>query len=115
MAENAFYPSFNEFLPIYQGVSRVWIGDGVQTGTSGMLYAKFADGTTAALGSVTCYAAAVEAGYTGTERQWLSMIMSISQLVEGTQITVSYQSSTSGTSHPSSTSGWSSNPSPEKG
>lgn len=114
MAEN-FYPSFSEFLPVYRGVSRVWIGDGVSTGTTGVLYAEYADGTVSTLGSVTCYAAAVEAGYTGTERQWLSMLMSVSQLVSGTQISISYQSSNSGTTHPDASTGWSSNPSPVKG
>ena len=113
MAE--FFPTFNEFLPVYRGVNRVWIGDGVSSGTSGMLYAEFADGNSSELGYVTCYAAAQQAGYTGTEREWLEMLMSVSQLVQGTQITTKYQTSESGTSHPSPTSGWVDTPNPEKG
>ena len=97
-----FYPSFKEFLPIYRDVSRVWIGNGVTTGTSGMLYAEYADGNVAELGSVSLYATAVEMGYQGTERSWVQMIMGVSQLVEGTEVTMSYQVSENGQTPPSS-------------
>ena len=110
-----FYPQFNEFLPIYRDVTRVWIGDGINTGTSGMLYAEYADGHVDEVGSVSLYATAVANGYTGTERDWVLMIMSVANLVTGSTVTISYKVSTSGTTHPDPSSGWSSTPVFEKG
>ena len=110
-----FSPSFKEFLPVYRDVTRVWIGNGITTGKDGMLYAEYADGTVAELGSVSLYATAVEQGYTGTERDWVLMIMSVSQLVTGSTASISYKVSNSGTVHPDPSSGWSPTPVFEKG
>ena len=116
MANNGvfeFSPTFREFLPVYRDVTRVWIGDGINTGSSGMLYAEYADGHVGELGSVSLYATAVANGYTGTERDWLLMIMSVANLVRGSTVSISYAVSASGTTHPSGS--WSPTPVFEKG
>lgn len=110
-----FTSQFNEFLPIYQNVARMWIGDGINTGTAGMLYVGYEDGTTAELGSVSLYATAVENGYEGTERDWLLTIMSISDLVKGSEVEISYLVSESGTEHPDPEEEWSETPVFERG
>ena len=116
MANNeifTFTPQFTEFLPLYQNVSRVWIGNGTTTGKAGMLYAGYEDGNVIELGSVSLYSTAVELGYEGTEREWLNMIMSVSDMVKGSEIHTSYQISNNGTVPPSGE--WSSEPIYEKG
>ena len=110
-----FSPSFKEFLPVYRDVTRVWIGNGTTTGEDGMLYCEYADGHIDRLGSVSMYATAVENGYTGTARDWVLMIMSVSQLVTGSTASISYQVSDSGTVHPDPSSEWSPTPVFEKG
>ena len=115
MAEYTFHPNFKEFLPIYRNVTRVWIGNGETTGEDGMLYAEYADGYVTELGSVSLYATAVENGYTGTAREWLSMIIGVADLVTGSTISISYFVSNSGTVHPDPTEEWSPTPVFEKG
>ena len=118
MASNGvfeFSPSFKEFLPVYRDVARIWIGNGINTGKSGMLYAEYADGHVGELGSVSLYATAVENGYEGTERDWLLMIMGISNLITGSEVSISYAISESGTTHPSDAADWSPTPVFEKG
>ena len=111
-----FRPEFKEFLPSYRYVVRVWIGDGVETGTSGVLYAEYEDGSIAELGSVSLYAIAAAKGYEGTEEQWLQMIMGVADLVKGAEAHVSYMVSESGVEHPDpENEGWSDTPSFEKG
>ena len=95
-----FAPRFNEFLPLYQNVIKVWIGDGINTGEAGMLYVQYEDGTNAELGSVSLYATAVKNGYEGTAEDWLQTIMSISDIVKGSEVSISYKVSDSGTTHP---------------
>lgn len=111
-----FHPTFKEFLPSYRYVVRVWIGDGVNTGTSGTLYAEYEDGSQAELGSVSLYAKAVEAGFEGTEAEWLNMIIGVADLVKGATASVSYMISDSGVEHPDPDNpSWSDTPSFEKG
>lgn len=50
-----FYPKFQEFVTLYRGVVRVWIGDGISTGTAGYLYAEYMDGLVQQLGFVSDY------------------------------------------------------------
>ena len=109
-----FSPQFQEFLPVYKDVTRVWIGNGINTGISGMLYAEYNDGHTAQLGSVSLYQTAVENGYTGTESQWLQMIMGVADLVTGSNVSLSYQISEDGQHIP--TGSWSATmPAPQQG
>lgn len=111
-----FRPEFKEFLPSYRYVVRVWIGDGINTGTSGVLYAEYEDGSVAELGSVSLYATAVANGYEGTEEQWLNMIIGVADLVKGAEAHVTYMVSESGVEHPDPESeDWSDTPSFEKG
>lgn len=111
-----FRPEFKEFLPSYRYVNRVWIGDGVNTGTSGMLYAEYEDGSVAELGSVSLYATAVENGYQGTEKQWVQMIIGVADLVKGATAEIHYMISDSGVEHPDEESEeWSETPSFEQG
>ena len=111
-----FRPEFKEFLPSYRYVVRVWIGDGVETGTSGVLYAEYEDGSIAELGSVSLYAIAAAKGYEGTEEQWLQMIMGVADLVKGAEAHVNYMVSESGVEHPDpEDENWRDTPSFEKG
>jgi len=110
-----FSAQFQELLPAYKDVTRVWIGNGIDTGTAGMLYAEYRDGHYTELGSVSLYRTAVENGYTGTEAQWLQMIMSVSDLVSGSEVTASYQVSDDGVNHPAEDSEWSLIPVFERG
>lgn len=111
-----FSPTFKEFLPTYRDVVRVWIGNGSTTGSSGMLYAEYEDGSVAEVGSVSLYATAVENGYQGTEAEWLQMIIGVANLVKGAEASVSYMVSTSGDTHPAADdSNWSATPAFEKG
>ena len=94
MANNdlfTFYPSFNEFLPVYRDVTRVWVGNGTTTGTAGMLYAEFQDGTYAEIGYVSLYETAVANGYTGTQQQWVRDIINVANLVRGSSVSISSQ------------------------
>ena len=115
MPNFTFTPGFEEFLPVYQYVSRIWIGNGINTGTSGMLYAEYKDGTVTELGSVSLYATAVENGFTGTESQWLQSIIGIVNLIRGSTATISYLVSNDGVNHPDEDAAWSSTPSFAKG
>lgn len=108
-----FYPQFKEFLPVYRDVARVWIGDGVHTGESGMLYAQYVDGTVVELGYVTLYSQAVEAGYTGSAADWVDGVINLVAMNKGATVRVTYQNSTSGTVRP--TGEWTNEPHPEQG
>lgn len=111
-----FYPNFKEFLPLYRGVLRVWMGDGKNTGTSGVIYAEYEDGTVTELGSASMYAVAVANGYTGTEAQWTRMILGVASLVKGATADIAYMTTTDGVNHPDPESqGWAQTPTPEKG
>jgi len=110
-----FYPHFSEFLPVYRGVSRVWIGDGVNTGTTGMLYAEFETGEITELGSVTSYAIAVANGYTGTANEWAEALMSLAVMSKAATVSVKYLASNSGTSHPAADAEWGNSPSADPG
>jgi len=81
MAESVytFYPTFQEYVTLYRGVIRVWIGDGVSTGNVGQLYAEYIDGLTQNLGPVSSYAIAVSEGYEGTQEEWVEHIAEVSQ------------------------------------
>ena len=110
-----FYPQFSEFLPVYQNVSRIWLGDGVNTGEAGLLYAEYTNGNVAVLGSVSMYALAVEQGYQGTDLQWAQSIVRLASLEIGARVSVYYQTTDNGTQHPPIQSNWESEPDPAPG
>ena len=110
-----YYASFNEFLPVYRDVIRVWVGNGSTTGTAGMLYAEYQDGTYAEIGSVSLYETAVASGFTGTPQQWVQAIMNMANLVRGSDISVYYKISEDGQNHPPANDEWSNVPVSEQG
>jgi len=110
-----FYPSFSEFLPVYRDVVQIWVGDGVSTGTAGMLYARYQDESVAEIGSVSLYETAVRNGFNGTPAQWVQAIANMAQLIRGSEVSFSYQVSTDGVNHPAENSQWSSVPVYEQG
>lgn len=113
--EFEFQPVFNEFLPIVQGVTRVWIGDGNE-GETGCLYAQYANGNIVNLGSVSLYALAQSVGdYQGTATQWVQDVARLASQQRGASISVTYQTSTDGTNPPNASSGWTSTPDPQAG
>jgi hypothetical protein len=115
MAEYTFDASFTEFLPEYRDVTRVWIGDGVHTGTYGMLYAQYVNNEIAELGYVTLYNIAAEEGYEGSATDWADAIVDLAAMDKGATVTVSYQNSSSGVNPPSNANAWTSSPTPTKG
>ena len=110
-----FTPQFKEFLPLYRDVTRVWIGSSANNEKEGMLYAEYANGSSSELGYITLYPLAVENGYTGTDTEWMQGIISLIATNKGASVTLRYQNSTNGTTHPSASSGWTTTPSPQQG
>lgn len=86
MAESTytFYPKFQEFVTLYRGVVRVWLGDGT-TGDRGVLYAEFMDGLIQRVGPVSSFAEAAQSGKAGpgtaypTEEDWVDHIIQTTQ------------------------------------
>lgn len=121
MAENPVYTfnaNFNEFLPEYRDVTRVWIGDGSnQTNQkAGMLYAQYVDNRIQELGYVTLYDYAHEHGYQGTAAEWTAGVIELVAMNKGATVSITYQTTTDGTNHPAeSSAAWSPTPAPEKG
>ncbi len=78
-----FYPKFQEFVTLYRGVIRVWIGDGETTGTAGMLYAEYQDNVIQQLGYVSDYEQArvyfEELGVDLTYEQWVALLCATPQ------------------------------------
>jgi len=70
----SFDISFEEFIALYRGVERVWIGNGTD-GENGVLYAEMVDGVVQTLGPVTGYYYALEQGFTGTFSEWVQIIL----------------------------------------
>ena len=122
MANNPveFRATFKEFLPLYRDVTRVWIGDGSSSVQSdhqlaGMLYAEYATGDVAELGYVTLYDYASNHGYSGSVDDWTAGVISLVAMNKGATISVKYQTTTNGTTHPDAdSSGWSNSPNPQK-
>ena len=110
-----FYPSFNEFLPVYRNISRVWIGDGTNTGEAGMLLAEYETGEVVRLGYVTSYEYAQDNGYQGTAAEWASAIISLVGASKAAITSVSYLTTEDGVNHPASDAEWESTPAIEKG
>lgn len=110
-----FYPQFKEFLPLYRDVTRVWIGDGENTGEKGMLYAEYANGQVAELGFITLYPLAVEGGYTGTEAEWMDAIIHLAASNKGATVVTTYQNSDNPSTPPLDSDNWSPTPSPQQG
>ena len=77
--EYTFYPEFGEYIPLYRGIVRVWLGDG-STGKAGNLYAEYIDGAIQDLGPVTSFAYAAREGIAGpgtpypTEEDWINYL-----------------------------------------
>ena len=73
-----FYPHFQEFVTLYRGVIRVWIGDGISTGTAGYLYAEYMDGSMQQLGFVSDYEEAKkyfsDLGINLTYAEWVAIL-----------------------------------------
>ena len=111
-----FTPQFREFLPLYQDVTRVWIGDGTN-GSLGELYAEYADGTQSDIGSVSLYPLALEEGYQGTAQEWMHDIVDLVEAGKDATATTVYYNSTSGSIDPTlvPATDWSSAPNPQPG
>lgn len=110
-----FYPQFNEFLPVYRNISRVWIGDGRNTGEAGMLFAEYETGEVIRLGYVTLYDYAHDNGYTGTAAQWAQAVIQLASTSKAAVVSTVYLTSEDGTNHPASSAEWSSTPSMVQG
>lgn len=100
-----FNPIFGEFLPVYQGVVEINVDD------AGDFTVKYSNGTVQKLGCITMYEQAVAAGYQGTPEEWAQTIV---QVAAGANVTVTYQTTNSGTSHPTGGT-WTTNPDPQPG
>lgn len=78
-----FYPKFQEFVTLYRGVIRVWIGDGETTGTAGMLYAEYQDNVIQQLGYVSDYEEAkkyfADLGINLTYEEWVGILCTTPQ------------------------------------
>lgn len=72
-----FTPEFSDFISVYVGVKRTWIGDGT-TGDQGVLYAEMADGAIQNIGPVSSYYYALQSGYTGTFQEWVQTLLDAS-------------------------------------
>lgn len=73
-----FYPKFQEFVTLYRGVNKVWIGNGIDTGTAGMLYAQYTDDLVQQLGYVSDYEEAkkyfADLGIDLTYPEWVALL-----------------------------------------
>ena len=69
-----FTAEFADFVSLYRGVIRVWIGDGT-TGSDGVLYAEMVDGVIQTLGPVTGYYYALQEGFQGSFADWVQTIL----------------------------------------
>lgn len=78
-----FRPQFKEFLPSYQFIKNVYIGDGTE-GTAGVLYAVFDDDYVQEVGPVSDYYYAIQNGYTGTPQEWVALICSLPSAAQET-------------------------------
>ena len=83
-----FYPSFQEFVTLYQGIVRVWIGDGSsdgspESGDAGALYAEYRNGSIQKVGMVSDYEEAraqfAELGITLTYKEWVALLVATPQ------------------------------------
>lgn len=82
MADNyTFYPKFEEYVTLYRGVIRIWIGDGETTGDPGFLYAEYVDGLVQRLGYVSDYAEAKsileDQGIDLSYSDWVTMLLQV--------------------------------------
>ena len=69
-----FNVEFGDFITLYRGVVRVWIGNGTN-GEDGVLYAEMVDGVVQNLGPVTAYYYAKQAGFQGTFVEWVQLVL----------------------------------------
>lgn len=80
-----FYPTFSDFVTLYRGAVRVWIGDGT-TGVGGKLYVEYNNGTIQDLGYVSDYETAkayfAELGIELTYEQWVDILVHTPQNAE---------------------------------
>lgn len=76
-----FYPNFEEYVTLYRGVIRIWIGDGETTGDPGFLYAEYVDGLVQRLGYVSDYAEAKsileDQGIDLSYSDWVTMLLQV--------------------------------------
>lgn len=76
-----FYPTFSEYVTLYRGIVRTWMGDGTQSGDTpgqkGVLYAQYVNSMTQEIGPISSYAIAVAEGFQGDEDDWVAYIANI--------------------------------------
>lgn len=75
--DDVFTAKFEELLPVYEGVARLWIGTGElpENDDAGILYAQYEDLSVVQLGPVSDYNIAVAGGYTGSPADWVNLII----------------------------------------
>ena len=69
-----FNVEFGDFITLYRGVERVWIGNGTN-GDIGVLYAEMIDGAIQIVGPVSSYYYALQAGFQGTFVEWVQLLL----------------------------------------
>lgn len=94
MAEYTFYPKFQEFVTLYRGVVRVWIGNGIDTGQAGMLFAEYIDGAIQSLGMVSDYNEAkayfAELGIDLTYKDWVALLSQTPENARAAQLSATH-------------------------
>ena len=68
---------FDDFITLYRGVNKVWIGND-EFGYDGVLYAELAEGEVQNLGPVSSYYFAQANGFSGSFSDWVELLIDTS-------------------------------------
>ena len=84
MSDLSFIAQFGEYTPLYRGITETWVGTGDSSNPgnpeetsyndAGILYAKYISDDIQTIGSITDYALAVNAGFSGTFADWIDFL-----------------------------------------
>lgn len=91
MAEYTFFAKFDEYVPLYRGLTQIWVGTGdpLDPGnpdepaynSAGILYAMYINDQIQTVGPVSDYPLALEAGFEGDFHDWIAFMIATEEHV----------------------------------